>query len=78
MEQLMNIQKLWSSEFMIFFIEFSMQGVAIAIVCGLIGFFALGVYPLGLELIVECTYPVDQVGTYIKVYFLTFSLENVP
>ena len=63
MEQLMNIQKLWSSEFIIFFIEFSMQGVAIAIVCGLIGFFALGVYPLGLELIVECTYPVDQVGS---------------
>ena len=37
------------------------QGAAIAVCCALIGFFALGVYPLGLELIVECTYPVDQV-----------------
>jgi hypothetical protein len=28
------------------------------------GIFALGVYPLALELIVECTYPVDQaIGT---------------
>ena len=52
------------------FIQFSIQGVAIAIVCGLIGFFALGVYPLGLELIVECTYPVDQVGIYISLFLI--------
>jgi hypothetical protein len=32
--------------------------------CAFMGIFALGVYPLALELIVECTYPVDQaIGT---------------
>ena len=40
------------------------QGLAIVFSCALMGVFALGVYPLALELIVECTYPVDQaIGT---------------
>ena len=33
----------------------------IIISCILLGIFALGPYPLALELIVECTYPLDQV-----------------
>lgn len=36
------------------------QGPIIAS-CVLLGIFALGSYPLALELIVECTYPLDQV-----------------
>ena len=34
---------------------------AIIISCISLGVFALGSYPLALELVVECTYPVDQV-----------------
>ena len=37
------------------------QEAAIIVSCSLLGIFALGSYPLALELIVECTYPVDQV-----------------
>jgi FLVCR family MFS transporter 7 len=40
------------------------------------GIFALGVYPLALELIVECTYPVDQaIGTAF--IFLSSALQGV-
>ena len=37
------------------------QEAAIIVSCSLLGIFALGSYPLALELVVECTYPVDQV-----------------
>ena len=37
------------------------QSAAIITSSCLLGIFALGPYPLALELIVECTYPVDQV-----------------
>ena len=40
------------------------------------GIFALGVYPIALELIVECTYPVDQaIGTAF--IFLSSALQGV-
>ena len=58
------------NEFVIYLHPIYDKGVAIAICCSLIGFFALGVYPLGLELIVECTYPVDQV---LIIYFYLFA-----
>lgn len=52
------------------------QGGAIAIFCALVGIFALGVYPIALELIVECTYPVDQaIGTAF--IFLSSALQGV-
>lgn len=52
------------------------QGVAIAVFCALMGIFALGVYPIALELIVECTYPVDQaIGTAF--IFLSSALQGV-
>ena len=37
-------------------------GAAIVTSCVALGVFALGVYPLALELVVECTYPLDQVS----------------
>ena len=44
---------------------------AIIISCISLGVFALGSYPLALELVVECTYPVDQVQLqkHICAYF---------
>ena len=39
------------------------QSAAIITSSCLLGIFALGPYPLALELIVECTYPVDQVSS---------------
>jgi hypothetical protein len=40
----------------------SNEAVGIALACTFLGIFALGPYPLALELVVECTYPVDQVN----------------
>jgi cyanate permease len=44
-----------------YFMRVHDQSLAIVFSCILLGIFALGPYPLALELIVECTYPVDQV-----------------
>ncbi len=44
-----------------YFLRYPEYGGAIVTSCVLLGIFALGPYPLALELIVECTYPVDQV-----------------
>ena len=37
------------------------QKAEIILSCVLLGIFALGPYPVALELLVECTYPLDQV-----------------
>lgn len=38
--------------------------VAIIFSCSLLGIAALGCYPIALELVVECTFPIDQaIGT---------------
>ena len=44
-----------------YFMRVPDMGVAIVVTCILLGTFALGCYPLALELVVEATYPVDQV-----------------
>lgn len=44
-----------------YFMRVPDQGGAIITSAVLLGIFALGPYPIALELIVECTYPVDQV-----------------
>ncbi|XP_045126687.1 uncharacterized protein B0416.5-like [Portunus trituberculatus] len=36
------------------------QPTLVAIACGLFGFFGVGVYPIGLELAVETTFPVEE------------------
>jgi len=46
---------------MAYFLRRPDSGVAIVASCAALGVFALGCYPLALELVVECTYPVDQV-----------------
>jgi len=52
------------------------QGIAIAFCCALFGIFSLGIYPMILELIVECTYPIDQaIGTAF--IFLSSALQGV-
>ena len=37
------------------------KGAGIIVACVLLGIFGIGTYPLMLELLVECTYPFDQV-----------------
>ena len=50
-----------------YFMRQSGAGAAIVASCVALGVFALGVYPLALELVVECTYPIDQVrGTVVS------------
>ena len=46
-----------------YFMRLPNNAAAIIASCVLLGLFALGSYPLALELIVECTYPCDQVST---------------
>lgn len=36
------------------------QPAIVAVTCGLFGFFGVGAYPIGLELAVEATYPVEE------------------
>ena len=45
-----------------YFMRIPNQGPAIIASCTLLGIFAIGSYPIALELLVECTYPVDQVS----------------
>merc|ERR1711974_162809 len=59
-----------------YFMRIPDQSAAIIVSCILLGIFALGPYPLALELIVECTYPVDQaIGTAL--IFLSSALQGV-
>lgn len=52
------------------------QGIAIGFCCALMGIFSLGIYPMALELIVECTFPIDQaIGTAF--IFLSSALQGV-
>eukprot|EP00096_Caligus_rogercresseyi_P007109 TRINITY_DN2459_c0_g1_i1.p1 TRINITY_DN2459_c0_g1~~TRINITY_DN2459_c0_g1_i1.p1 ORF type:complete len:493 (+),score=163.32 TRINITY_DN2459_c0_g1_i1:15-1493(+) len=44
--------------------------------CVFLGAFSLGVYPLALELVVECTYPIDQ-ALPTALIFLSSSLQGV-
>lgn len=50
--------------------------IPILISCCLLGAAALGVYPLGLELVVECTYPIDQ-ATGTAFLFLSSAIQGV-
>jgi FLVCR family MFS transporter 7 len=52
------------------------RAAAIAACCAMLGAFALGVYPLALELLVECTYPVDQ-ATGTAFIFLSSAIQGV-
>ena len=51
-------------------------GVYIVIACAFLGLFALGVFPLALELTVEATFPCDQATVTCFVFFSS-SLQGV-
>lgn len=36
------------------------QGIAVAVACSLFGFFGFSIYPVAMELSVECSYPVGE------------------
>ena len=52
-----------------YFMRIPNQGPAIIVSCILLGIFAIGSYPIALELLVECTYPVDQVKLWLREIF---------
>ena len=61
---------------MAYFFRQPNSSAAIIASCALLGTAALGVYPLALELVVECTYPVDQaIGTAFL--FLSSAIQGV-
>lgn len=59
-----------------YFMRFPGMGPWIVFSCAGLGIFALGAYPLALELVVECTYPVDQATTTAFI-FLSSALQGV-
>ncbi len=61
---------------MAYFLRLPDVGAGIVASCVLLGVFALGCYPLALELVVECTYPVDQ-ATGTAFIFLSSALQGV-
>ena len=59
---------------MAYFMRYSDQTAAIIISCIVTGAFAAGAYPIALELVVECTYPIDQ-ATSTSFIFLSSALQ---
>ena len=57
-----------------YFMRFPHQTVGIIISSIVTGSFAVGAYPIALELVVECTYPIDQ-ATSAAFIFLSSSLQ---
>merc|ERR1711971_500877 len=59
-----------------YFMRLPDKKAEIIVSCVLLGIFALGPYPVALELLVECTYPLDQaIGTAF--IFLSSALQGV-
>lgn len=52
------------------------QEVAVAVVCSLFGFFGFSVYPVALELSVECSYPVGE-ATSAGLIFASGQVQSV-
>ena len=59
-----------------YFLRVPYQGGFILGTCICLGIFALGVYPTALELIVECTYPLDQ-ATSTALIFLSSAIQGL-
>ena len=56
-----GLMSILSMSLLAYFMNTPNMGPAIVVSCIFMGIFSLGCYPLALELVVECTYPVDQV-----------------
>lgn len=52
------------------------QQVAVAVVCSLFGFFGFSVYPVAMELSVECSYPVGE-ATSAGLIFASGQVQSV-
>jgi len=59
-----------------YFMRLPDHGAYIVVSCVLMGGFAVGAYAVALELVVECTYPVDQ-ATSTAFIFLSSALQGV-
>ncbi len=58
--KLFGLGSIGSLGLLCYFLRLPDVGVGIVTSCAMLGIFALGCYPLAMELMVECTYPVDQ------------------
>ena len=59
---------------MAYFMRYPDQTIAIIISCVVVGVCCVGAFPTALELVVECTYPVDQ-ATSTALIFLSSALQ---
>ena len=59
-----------------YFMRLPYHGIYIVVCCVVMGAFAVGAYAVALELVVECTYPIDQ-ATSTALVFLSSALQGV-
>ncbi|CAB1325500.1 unnamed protein product [Coregonus sp. 'balchen'] len=52
------------------------QGIAVAVACSLCGFFGFSIYPVAMELSVECSYPVGE-ATSAGLIFISGQIQSV-
>uniref|UniRef100_A0A8C8IKK1 Major facilitator superfamily (MFS) profile domain-containing protein n=1 Tax=Oncorhynchus tshawytscha TaxID=74940 RepID=A0A8C8IKK1_ONCTS len=52
------------------------QGIAVAVACSLFGFFGFSIYPVAMELSVECSYPVGE-ATSAGLIFISGQIQSV-
>ncbi|KAK6298510.1 hypothetical protein J4Q44_G00315650 [Coregonus suidteri] len=52
------------------------QGIAVAVACSLCGFFGFSIYPVAMELSVECSYPVGE-ATSASLIFISGQIQSV-
>ncbi|XP_024238810.1 solute carrier family 49 member A3 isoform X2 [Oncorhynchus tshawytscha] len=52
------------------------QRIAVAVVCSLFGFFGFSIYPVAMELSVECSYPVGE-ATSAGLIFISGQIQSV-
>ena len=57
------------------FLRKSEQQIIVAVCCALFGVFGFGMYPLGLELAVENTYPLDEAAG-VALIFLSGQIQG--
>ncbi|XP_053321779.1 solute carrier family 49 member A3 [Spea bombifrons] len=56
--------------------NFRNQNILLAIICSLFGFFGFAIYPIAMELAVECSYPVGE-GTSTGLAFVSGQIQGL-
>ena len=58
-----------------YFIQLENEELAIILSCVPLGISLIGLYPITLDLLVECTYPIDQVSFAFPIHIQTIKIQ---